>query len=161
LRNELAAEFRRKPGKLLADRRDCFWRVSRSEWQTIAVAQIHQSAHSESLGAPGSTAPPAPIEIQLSADMIRASAIAFGHPRLAVINGRTITEGDSVILQGKDSAFVLILRVNRIGDGAIELPTANNCSARNWRFLRRQNRSRSDPASASETRPATLPAMPQ
>lgn len=78
-------------------------------------------ARTQSLGAPGSMAPPAPIVVQLSVDMIRVSAIALGHPRLAVINGRTVTEGDSVTLQAKDSAVALILRVNKIGDGAIEL----------------------------------------
>jgi hypothetical protein len=78
-------------------------------------------ARTESLAAPGSISPPAPIMIQLSADMVRVSAIALGHPRLAVINGRTVTEGDSVTLQAKDSPVALILRVNKIGDGAIEL----------------------------------------
>ena len=53
--------------------------------------------------------------------MVRVSAIALGHPRLAVINGKTVTEGESVILQAPNSSLALILRVNRIGDGAIEL----------------------------------------
>ena len=50
-----------------------------------------------------SGAPPAPIIIQLSADMVRVSAIALGHPRLA------------------NSAVALILRIVRIGDGSIDL----------------------------------------
>lgn len=78
-------------------------------------------ARTQSLAAPGSTEQPAAIVVQLSANMIRVSAIALGHPRLAVINGRTVTEGDSVTLQAKDSPVALILRVNKIGDGAIEL----------------------------------------
>lgn len=78
-------------------------------------------ARTQSLDTPGSTAGPAPIVIHLSADMVRVSAIALGHPRLAVINGKTVTEGDGVTLQAKDSAVALILRVNKIGDGAIEL----------------------------------------
>src|SRR5205085_2817496 len=70
---------------------------------------------------PGSTAPPAPITIQLSADMVRVSAIALGHPRLAVINGKTVTEGDSVTLQAPNASVALILRVVKIGDGSIDL----------------------------------------
>jgi len=59
--------------------------------------------------------------IQLSADMVRVSAISLGHPRLAVINGKTITEGDDVVLQAPGSSIALILRVSKIGDGAIQL----------------------------------------
>jgi hypothetical protein len=70
---------------------------------------------------PGSAATPAPIVIQLSADMVRVSAIALGHPRLAVINGKTVAEGDSVTLQAPNSSVALILRVIRIGDGSIDL----------------------------------------
>jgi len=64
--------------------------------------------------------PPAPIVIQLSADMVRVSAIALGHPRLAVINGKTVTEGDQVALQAPGSAVALILRIVRISDGSID-----------------------------------------
>ncbi len=71
--------------------------------------------------APGSAATPAPIVIQLSADMVRVSAIALGHPRLAVINGKTVAEGDGVTLQAPNSALALILRVVKIGDGSIDL----------------------------------------
>jgi hypothetical protein len=70
---------------------------------------------------PGSAATPAPIVIQLSADMVRVSAIALGHPRLAVINGKTVAEGDSVTLQAPNSSVALILRVIKIGDGSIDL----------------------------------------
>ena len=70
---------------------------------------------------PGSAATPEPIVVQLSADMIRVSAIALGHPRLAVINGKTVTEGDSVTLQAPNASVALILRVVKIGDGSIDL----------------------------------------
>ena len=70
---------------------------------------------------PVSAATPAPIVVQLSADMVRVSAIALGHPRLAVINGKTVTEGDSVTLQAPNASVALILRIVKIGDGSIEL----------------------------------------
>ena len=78
-------------------------------------------ARTQSLAAPGAVEQPAAIVIPLSADMVRVSAIALGHPRLAVINGRTVAEGDPVTLQAKDSPVALTLRVSKIGDGAIEL----------------------------------------
>ena len=53
--------------------------------------------------------------------MVRVSAIALGHPRLAVINGKTIAEGDRVTLQAPNAAVALILRVVKIGDGSIDL----------------------------------------
>ena len=77
-------------------------------------------ARTHSLGAPGSNAPPQ-VVVPLSRDMIRISAIALGHPRLAVINGRTVTEGDSIKLQSPNSPVALILRVDKIGDGEIAL----------------------------------------
>src|SRR5262249_40376668 len=82
---------------------------------------ISIKARTQSLGLPGSSTPPAPIVIQLSADMVRVSAIALGHPRLAVINGKTVAEGDSIVLQAPDSSVALVLRVVRIGDGSIDL----------------------------------------
>lgn len=78
-------------------------------------------ARTHSLGVPGSAEPPAPIVVALSTDMVRVSAIALGHPRLAVINGKTVAEGDSVTLQAPNAPVALILRVVRIGDGSIDL----------------------------------------
>jgi hypothetical protein len=78
-------------------------------------------ARTHSVTMPNAAGSPAPIVIQLSPEMIRVSAIALGHPRLAVINGKTVTEGDSVVLQAPNAALALILRVVKIGDGSIEL----------------------------------------
>ena len=78
-------------------------------------------ARTNNVAALGSNEPAPAIVIRLSADMVRVSAIALGHPRLAVINGKTVTEGDSVALQAPNSAVALILRVVKIGDGSIEL----------------------------------------
>ena len=83
-------------------------------------------ARTSSLAAPGSKEPPPPIVVQLSTDMIRVSAIALGHPRLAVINGKTVTEGDSVQLQSPNSPVALLLRIAKIGDGSIEFTDGKN-----------------------------------
>ena len=91
----------------------------RLDFPTFIKARTH------SVGVPGSAATPAPIVIQLSADMIRVSAIALGHPRLAVINGKTVTEGDSITLPVPNATLALILRVVKIGDGSIDLSDGN------------------------------------
>jgi len=71
--------------------------------------------------APASAASPAPIVIELSNDMVRVSAISLGHPRLAIINGKPVTEGDAVTLQAPKSSIGVTLRIVRIGDGSIDL----------------------------------------
>src|SRR2546430_8861197 len=53
-------------------------------------------ARTQSLAELGSGAPPPPIVVQLSPEMVRVSAIALGHPRLAVINTQTVSQGDYV-----------------------------------------------------------------
>ena len=71
--------------------------------------------------APASAASPAPIVIELSNDMVRVSAISLGHPRLAIINGKAVAEGDAVTLQAPKSSIGVTLRIVRIGDGSIDL----------------------------------------
>jgi len=87
----------------------------RFSFPTFIKARTHHLAE------PGSAEPPAPIVIELTADMVRVSAISLGHPRLAVINGKTVTEGDSVTLQAPNASIALVLRVVKIGDGSIDL----------------------------------------
>ena len=59
--------------------------------------------------------------VQLSTDVIRVTAIALGHPRLAVINGRSVTEGDTVTVHTPNHAVAVTLRVVKIADGRIDL----------------------------------------
>jgi hypothetical protein len=87
----------------------------RFSFPTFIKARTHHLAE------PGSAEPPAAIVIPVSTDMVRVSAIALGHPRLAVINGKTVAEGENVTLQAPNASVALILRVVRIGDGSIDL----------------------------------------
>jgi hypothetical protein len=64
---------------------------------------------------------PAPIVIQIDSKLIRVTAISLGHPRLAVINGQTVSEGDYVKVRSVNPTVMVSLRVIRIGDGRIEL----------------------------------------
>ena len=66
-------------------------------------------------------APPAPIMVQVRADMIHVTAISLGHPRLAIINNQQVSEGDLFTLHTPTASVALTLRVLKIGDGRIEL----------------------------------------
>jgi hypothetical protein len=68
-----------------------------------------------------SVSPPKPIVIQISADLIHATAISLGHPRLATINGRTVAEGEYITVHTPTANVAVTLRVLKISDGRIEL----------------------------------------
>jgi hypothetical protein len=71
--------------------------------------------------APHSVYTPAPLTIQYAPEMLRVSAIALGHPRLAVINGRSLAEGDELVLHAPTRNVAVTLRVTRIADGYVDL----------------------------------------
>jgi hypothetical protein len=67
-----------------------------------------------------SISPAEPIVVKISADLIHVSAISLGHPRLAIINGKLVGEGEQIMVTPSASIRVT-LRVVRIADGNIEL----------------------------------------
>jgi len=69
---------------------------------------------------PDSVATPAPVIVQLNADMVRVTAIALGHPRLAVINNKPVAEGDTIVVHAPTRSVALTLRVVKISDGRID-----------------------------------------
>ena len=68
-----------------------------------------------------SVSPPEPIIVKISADAIHVSAISLGHPRLAIINGQLVSEGEKIIVQTPSASVTVTLQVMKIGDGQIEL----------------------------------------
>ncbi len=67
------------------------------------------------------SATPAPLLVQVSADSLRVTSISLGHPRLTVINGKQVEEGDFLTVRPGPRAVAVSLRVLHIGDGRIEL----------------------------------------
>jgi hypothetical protein len=67
-----------------------------------------------------SVATPAPVIVQLSTDMVHVTAIALGHPRLAVINNKLVAEGDTIVVHAPTHSVALTLRVVKISDGWID-----------------------------------------
>ena len=65
---------------------------------------------------------PSAHSMQVTEDLLRVTAISLGHPRLAVINGTQVAEGDFLSVQSAATRSVSVqLRVLKIGDGRIEL----------------------------------------
>ena len=62
-----------------------------------------------------------PLSVQIDPSMIRVTAIALGHPRLAIINGKEVTEGDALTLTSRGGGISVTLRVVNIVEGRIEL----------------------------------------
>ena len=70
---------------------------------------------------PNGTAPPAPVVIQIQPEMLRVTAISLGHPRLAVINGSALAEGDFFLVHTSGNGVVVRLKVMKIADGIVDL----------------------------------------
>lgn len=64
--------------------------------------------------------PPAPLIVQLNSDVVQVTGIALGHPRLAVINGKQVAEGDNITVHTPTRAVTVTLRVLRIDDGRVD-----------------------------------------
>jgi len=59
--------------------------------------------------------------VQIDSGALRISAIVLGHPRLAVINGRTVAEGDTIVVHTPARAVAVTLRVLKIAEGQVKL----------------------------------------
>ncbi|MFN2476074.1 MAG: hypothetical protein ABR526_07020 [Chthoniobacterales bacterium] len=92
-------------------------RHTRAERDRLVAAQ----ATSDTLPSAGNEASPAPTMVQISPDNIRVTAISLGEPRLAVINGHQVGEGDSLSLATPDARYQVELRVTKITDGGVAL----------------------------------------
>jgi hypothetical protein len=64
---------------------------------------------------------PAPIMVQMRADLLHVTAISLGHPRMAIINGQQVAEGERITVHTPTASVALSLKVLRIGDGRIDL----------------------------------------
>ena len=75
---------------------------------------------------PQIVATPAPIVVQISLELIHVTAISLGHPRLAVINGHQVAEGDRIAIHAPSASVTVSLRVIKIADGRIDLSDGLN-----------------------------------
>ena len=59
--------------------------------------------------------------VEISPAALRVTAISLGHPRIAIINGKEVTEGESITVERPNAGISVTLKVVKIGDGQIEL----------------------------------------
>lgn len=57
----------------------------------------------------------------LAANQIQVSAISLGDPRLAIVNGKQVTEGDSITILSPGQSAPVRLQVVKIADGVVNL----------------------------------------
>ena len=89
--------------------------------QRTAVHPARQDAR-----IPAASAVSAPIVVagpngKIGADLIHVSAISLGDPRIAIINGRLVGEGEKIILHPPGTPVPVSLRLKKISDGEVEL----------------------------------------
>lgn len=108
-------------GLLISAAGFAFIRHERAKQEAFAIPKLLHVATRSVSASPDTITSPAPMVVQISADLIHVSAIALGHPRLAVINGRSVAEGDSITVHTPSHAVAVTLRVVKIADGRISL----------------------------------------
>lgn len=98
-----------------------FVRHERAQREAMAMPRLVSVVTHTVSGSPHTVTTPPPVIVQFNPDVIRVSAIALGHPRLAVINGRAAAEGDTVTVHTPNHSVAVTLRVVRIADGRVDL----------------------------------------
>ena len=76
--------------------------------------QREAGAHTSSAESAGH---PAPVLVS----QIHVSAISLGEPRLAIINGRQLSEGENITISIPGQSAPVTLRVVKIADGRVDL----------------------------------------
>jgi hypothetical protein len=71
--------------------------------------------------APVPLSTPAHVIIHITPEVLHLTSIALGHPRLAVVNGRSFAEGDKLTVHIGNDVGAVTLTVIRIADGSVEL----------------------------------------
>jgi len=95
-------------------------RHEREKRRALEVPRLFAPATDKTITTPATNTTPVPMVVNIS-DSIHVSAIALGHPRLTVINGRAVAEGDWITVHTPTRAVTVTLRVLKIADGAIDL----------------------------------------
>lgn len=93
--------------------------------ETTAFRKVVSVGTHKLSSADESAAPPGAIVVQLNANVIQVTSIALGHPRLAVINGKQVAEGDTVTIHTPSRFVTVTLRVIEIADRRVTLSDGN------------------------------------
>lgn len=93
----------------------------------------HQSSNTPSVDSAGPSA-------LILASQIHVSAISLGKPRLAIVNGKQVTEGESIIISTPDQPTAVRLRVVKIADSRVDLSTGTQVITARLETYRSPNR---------------------
>lgn len=103
--------------------------VGASLFSIIGVVYVRHQAHTRQqeaasraeASATQNVSPSPAAIVPVDATQIQVSAISLGEPRLAIVNGQQVTEGDRITVPTQPGAGRVTLRVVKISDGRIEL----------------------------------------
>jgi hypothetical protein len=100
-----------------------FWMTRRGAIQeeTIAIRKLISVGTHMLSNAAHPALPPTPIVVQLNTDLVQVTSVALGHPRLAVINGKQVAEGDTFTVHIPTRSVAITLRVLEISDRQVKL----------------------------------------
>jgi hypothetical protein len=98
-----------------------FHRQHHLKAEEVAAPKVLSVVTRKVLGSSHSEATPVPMIVQIDTDVLHISAIVLGHPRLAVINGRTVAEGDTIVVHTPARAVAVTLRVLKISERQVKL----------------------------------------
>lgn len=89
----------------------------------LGVTYTRHQSHKrqrEAGASPAAITTPGPSALLLTSQ-IQVSAISLGEPRLAIVNGKQVMEGESITVSIPDQLATVKLRVVKIADGQIDL----------------------------------------
>ena len=100
-----------------------YWCTRRGAIQeeTVAIRKLISVGTRMLSNATHPASPPTPIVVQLNTDLVQVTSIALGHPRLAMINGKQIGEGDSITVHTPTRSVAITLRVLEISDRKVTM----------------------------------------
>lgn len=98
---------------------DCSLKYQGVLGEEFTAVRKFLAVRTRSVAVPTTLDPSSDVAVHLSPKLLRVTAIALGHPRLAIINGEEVVEGQYVTVDAP--GMTIQLRVVEIRDGIIEL----------------------------------------
>jgi hypothetical protein len=87
--------------------------------------QREAGARAAAITMPNTSPTESPVPPAILISQIRVSAISLGEPRLAIVNGKQVTEGESITISIPGRLTTARLRIVKITDGRIDLSDGN------------------------------------
>jgi hypothetical protein len=102
-----------------------------------------KAAAARATAIPGPSLPAKELSVPLTpalASQIHVTAISLGEPRVAIVNGKQVTEGENIVIPASNQSTAVTLRVVKIADGRIDLISGTQMITARLETLRGPNR---------------------